>query len=238
MPDPVVDSAITIIQQNSPPIRRSPVYARLCKKLKRVVTLVFPSREPPKLYKCGYCYDDKPAKAFKYPFFCRVHLPQGCVKKLKRDRVCYECLCESVTVQLETRPASKMGCPDCRMTWTTPDIYYLLPYEKRDLYAQKVKEEMSVQPYHPPSADTLQILISQGTKLCPFCGAAIQKRSGCYGVICGQCHGAFPYDRAKLLKEVHQQWTLEREGEVQKATERWQLLSGGDDRSWVGTSSI
>ncbi|KAF2160857.1 hypothetical protein M409DRAFT_28737 [Zasmidium cellare ATCC 36951] len=249
MSNSVVDSAINIIEQVQPPAHGS-AYIRLSQGLKRFMAFAFPQRRPPKLYQCSYCYEDKPAKAFKYPFFCNVHLPRACVKKLKNDKVCYECLCTAVAAQLDLRPASAMGCPDCNLTWTTPDVYYLLPYEKRDVYATKLKEEMSyvlshptnknatltidhsVQPYSPPPRETLNILISQRTRLCPFCGAAVQKRSGCYGVICGQCHRAFPYDRARSLQMVHHEWVIETH------QRNYALANRNDSRSWVGTHGL
>lgn len=96
----------------------------------------------------------------------------------------------------------------------------------------KLTINYSVQPYSPPPRETLNILISQRTRLCPFCGAAVQKRSGCYGVICGQCRRAFPYDRARSLQMVHHEWVIETH------QRNYALANRNDSRSWVGTQDL
>lgn len=108
--------------------------------VKRLFALVLWHRPPPKLYQCGWCYEDKPAKAFKYPWFCNVHLPKTYVRKLKRTPVCFECLRTAVAAQVDTLLASRMGCPDCHAVWTMPDICFLLSNEKRLEYGMKLKE--------------------------------------------------------------------------------------------------
>lgn len=128
-------------EPHEPPTpKKGSAYMRPVKQL--FTSILSRHRSSPTLYQCGYCYEQKPAKAFKYPFFCRVHLPKPCVNKLKRTPVCYECLRTAVATQLDTRLASRMGCPDCFRVWTTPDICFLLSFEKRMEYSRKLKQEM------------------------------------------------------------------------------------------------
>lgn len=87
----------------------------------------------------------------------------------------------------------------------------------------------SVHPYNPPSKETLEVLVSQNTKLCPYCSIAVQKRSGCSGVVCAHCRRAFQFNQARDLKKVHREWYMV------KFVEHLNRLHNGTERMWIGT---
>lgn len=131
---------------------------------------------------CQYCYESKANKAFTagklVPLSCQSHL---------RD-VCRTCVQSSLRTQLENRPLLEVGCPQCKLSWESRYLRALLGhrdrkrFQKLDLIAQgrsfvPVPEQM-------PEKPTMDLMLDQGARLCPWCRFPFVKEGGCDHISC------------------------------------------------------
>ena len=172
-------------------------------KLKRK-DIRIPSRE------CQICYDVKTYKAFpkksRIPSSCRA-----CI--LGQDSlVCKACLVKAIMAKIAIDDPSRVGCPVCPEVWKQWRVQSTIRRGKGG--GQRLRTYLTllseifdiVAQYQPPDEETLEMLIQQGSRLCPYCARPFQHVGGCGWMRCGHCVRGFSIGRALLVQDVHAAW--------------------------------
>lgn len=128
---------------------------------------------------CDYCSEEKrprdfPARAL--PASCYAHLTV----------VCKACVQAALGAQLESKPLLEIGCPQCSLVWSRKHVTALLSPKDKKRYRQidDRARGMSCVPVEMPETKSLDLLLKQGARFCPWCRFPFIKDGGCDYMSC------------------------------------------------------
>lgn len=137
------------------------------------------------LNECEYCCEEKPMRAFAInrmlPARCRVHLKD----------VCKTCVRASLLAQIDSRPILEVSCPQCHDHWSVYSLRRIFGRKDRkriqelDLLSQSLGFVPAA--VDMPDEFTMELMLSQGARLCPWCQFPFIKIGGCESMICELC---------------------------------------------------
>lgn len=132
---------------------------------------------------------------------------------------CNVCLARALYAQIESKHPRRIGCPVCPQIWKPGmTVYQLLGYGEQGkdwkrAYRMRLKEVSSKSKrkragvYEPPEdRKTLEVLVKQDSRLCPYCAGVFYRGSGCDWMRCGSCSRSFALEKAGTIAEAHRDW--------------------------------
>ena len=155
------------------------------------------------LYQCAYCYENKPKKRFR----SRRRFPNTCGAHMYKV-ICKNCVARALSAQLDTRHPKKLACPSCAAFWEPDHLYLNMFRRDRMRYRDLLRIEAVAASYCPPDEESLQLLIKQRSRLCPWCMKPFQQISGCGEMVCGHCKGRFLLESTLTVEDMHTRYLL------------------------------